>query len=173
MIEQALFERRLVQERVSSSAVNAEVLNVGSGVPGNKVWTILGLGYFPDVAETQVVSFEKVTRTGNALSVLNPVSLALQPSVAGCLEQGMEITLLPGEYIRVRRAAHTVGSTMSAVMQFVEEDLPFYIYEEPQIKKRQALMVSEFKERATGLVSSRPTPGGGPAIVHGGTPRSK
>lgn len=155
-----LCEARLVQERGTSSAINAEVLGMGVVVPQGKCWVILGVSYMPDVAETQTISFQKVTGTGNIFSVLNPVSLALNPARATFIEQGMEYILFPGEYISVRRASHTAGSVMSLATQYVEIDLPLYSYDEPQLQLRQRRAVSSIANKIGGTIgrgSTAPT----------------
>lgn len=158
-----LEEARLVQERSSGSAADADTMTLLPVVPAGKVYVILGMGYIPSVAETQVISFYKVTPAGSPLCLLNPVSLALNPARATFLEQGMELFLLPGEYILVRRGTHTAGSSMSATMQFIEIDLPLYTYDEPQVVKRQARAISTLRSRLGGGT-------GGPGISPGSSP---
>lgn len=151
MIGYKLEETRLVQERSNASAVNADSVLLGyPGVPAGKLWVVLACSYMPDVAETQVITFQKLNATGTAFSLLNPVSLALNPARATFIEQGMEYLLLPTEYIRIYRGAHTAGSSMSAYMQIVEIDQPLYTYDEPQVVKRQEKAVSSIRQRLGG-----------------------
>lgn len=139
-----LEESRLVQQRGVSSAVNADLVDAAT-VPAGKIWVVTGAGYMPDAAETQIISFYKMGASGSAFCIFNPLSIALNPAMATFIEQGMEYTLFPGEYLRVRRAAHTAGSTMGFSFQFIEIDQPLYTYEEPQIIKRQARALSSIR----------------------------
>lgn len=165
-----LEEARLVQQRSNASAINAETLDIGyPGVPAGKVWHVLACQYKPDVAETQVISFEKSTSAGIYMALLNPISLALNPALATFIEQGMEYLLLPGEWILVRRGNHTVGSLMTGYIQFVESDLPLYTYEEPQIVKRTQRAISTIRQRIGGGAGARGIGGGVPPIGHGST----
>lgn len=158
-----LEESRLVQLRAQSSAANADVCDLPA-VPLGKIWVILACGYMPDVNETQVVSFYKVSASGAPFCILNPLSMALNPAMATFIEQGMEYPLLPGEYIRVRRGNHTAGSTMGCTIQFVEIDQPIYTYEEPLIVHRHQRALSSIRSRISGGVTggggSGPAPGG-------------
>lgn len=165
-----LEEARLVQVRSNASAADAEYVVVGTpGVPEGKVWIVTGFGYYPSVAETQTIQIEKVGRSGNNFAVLNPVSLALNPACATFIEQGMEYTLFPGEYIRVRRGGHTAGSNMVCYMQLVEIDLPIYTYDEPQEVKRQSRALSSIRSRLAAASSRGGTaPGSAPGSPVGG-----
>lgn len=144
-------ELRLVQSRVISSAANAESINFAVyPVPPGKLWCILAFGYYPSVAETQVVAFSKYNTAGEGFGLLNPASMALNPAIATFIEQGMEYTLLPGEYIQIMRGGHTAGSLMNCFMEFVEIDMPLYTYEEPQIVKRNQLARSSVLQQLGG-----------------------
>jgi len=150
-----LCEVRLIQKRSTQSAANA--LNVYLGpVPAGKIWVIQGIAYYPSVAETQVVSFDKYDGTTN-FGLLNPYSMNLNPAIATGIEQGMELMLFPGEYVFARRVAATAGSSMIFAIQFVEIDLPLYTYEEPQVVKRTKSALSTIRQ------SLRPAGGGRPA----------
>jgi len=166
-----LEESRLVQSRNISSAANAEILGFGSyPVPLGKIWVVLGFAYAPSVAETQTISFYK-TNGVISFGLLNPISVALNPHLATFIEQGMEYTLYPGEYIICLRGGHTAGSTMAAYMQFVEIDQPLYTYEEPQLVKRQQRALSSIRTALGGGMGGRGgggTPPGGPGVTHGG-----
>lgn len=163
MILWPLCEARLIQYREATSAANANNVVVGSpGPPDGKVWVILEGGYYPSVAETQQVSWLKYDGSKNYV-ITNPVSHALDPAVPtvhGPVEQGMEVALFPGEYIRVSRGDHTAGSTMIAYIKFVEIDLPLYTYDEPQVVKRQSRALSSIRAAVGGLT----TRGGGVAV---------
>jgi uncharacterized membrane protein YgcG len=160
-----LEETRLVQERTNTSAANDEQLTIGDpGPPEGKLWIVIAAGYMPSVAETQTICWLKSTRPGTTLSVLNPISMLLNPGRSTCIEQGMEYMLLPKEFFIVRRAAHTAASTMTAYIQFIEIDQPLYTYEEPQVVKRQHRALSTLRT-ALGGVGSR---GGGGGREPGG-----
>jgi hypothetical protein len=140
------------------------------GPPAGKIWIVTGFGYLPSVAETQIISMEKICGSGSGFALLNPVSLALYPAKATFVEQGMEYTLFPNEYITVRRGTHTAGSSMTGVMQMVEIDQPLYTYDEPQVVKRQQRAVSSIRTALGGAAGrgsgagTAPTggrPGGG------------
>lgn len=152
MIGYKLGETRLVQERTSTSAANADDLLIGyPGCPEGKLWVITAVGYQPSVAETQTISFQKYnSKTSSTFSLLNPVSLALNPARASFIEQGMEYMLLPGEYLAVHRGNHTAGSTMSAVIQVIEIDQPLYTYDDPITLKRQERAVSSIRTQLGG-----------------------
>lgn len=147
-----LEESRLIQLRQNSSAANADLLTLGSpGPPAGKIWIIVGLGYMPSVAETQVVSFQKYSGDmGVSFGLLNPISLNLNPGVATAIEQGMEYTLFPNEYIIIRRVTHTAGSTMGGYLQAIEIDQPLYTYEEPQVVNRQQRALSSIRTALAG-----------------------
>lgn len=150
-----LCEARLRQYRLAASAADAETVTL-QGPPAGKVWVIIGVGYMPSVAETQVISFKKVWTGVGDFCLLNPISLALNPALATFIEQGMEYLLFPGESLAVHRGGHTAGSTMALNIQLVELDLPLYDYDEPQVVKRQVRAVSQLKEAAG--------PGGGTRV---------
>lgn len=155
MAQWNLGEARLIQERAASSGAGATSVSfVLAPVPQGKVWQIIGFGYYPSVAETKVISIEKTTRSGGVVGVLNPISLNLNPAIATYIEQGMEYTLYPGEYMTVRRDSATAGSTMYAMIQFVEIDLPLYTYDEPQVVKRQERAISSIRQRMGGGTTS-------------------
>lgn len=146
-----LSEARLIQERSHGSAANDESLN-GDIVPAGKVWIITAASYIPSAAETQLISFYKTTASTAVYCLLNPISIALFPARATFIEQGMEYVLFPGESISVKRAAHTVGSSMNLFYQFVEIDLPLYTYDDPQTVKRQERALSSIRTRLGGGV---------------------
>lgn len=166
-----LEESRLLQYRVIASAANADTVAFSAApVPLGKIWIVLGFGYYPSVAETQTVSMAKSTPGGYVCGLLNPVSLNLNPAIATFIEQGMEYTLYPGEYINIYRVTHTAGSTMSAWMQFVEIDQPLYTYDNPIIVRDQKRALSSIRS-AMGGVSSRAggsEPSGGRGGMGGG-----
>jgi hypothetical protein len=133
------------------------------------VRTFIAVGYYPSVAETQTVLFSILERSGSfALPVSVPASIALSASlILPMLTQGQELKLYPGQSLRARRGAATAGSSMTIVYLFIETDLPYYSYEEPQAK-----LVKLIQRRGTALLrgagagfggggGSRPEGGGG------------
>lgn len=166
-----LEEARLVQNRTSVSAANADSIGMAA-VPAGKVWCVLACSYYPSATETQVVSFQKVWPGIGVYGLLNPVSMALIGAGAGAvatpIEQGMELFLLPGEYIQATRATHTAGSTMTINIQFVEIDMPLYTYDEPQEVKRNQRGISSIMRRVAGTSRGSTGPGFHPTTPGGG-----
>jgi len=152
-----LCEVRLLQTKSRTSEENAETVAIGP-VPAGKIWVVLGVGYLPSVAETQTISFNK-THGANGFGYLNPLSMALNPAIATCIEQGMELMMWPGEYLHVVRGGHTEGSHMFLAINFVEIDLPLYTYDEPQVVKRQNRAISTVRQ----IISTQR--GGGPGAA--------
>lgn len=155
MFSYRLEETRLRQYRSKTSAANAKSVFFNTdAVPEGKVWIIHAAAYYPSAAETQVVSAQKVITGVGAMAILNPVSLSLDSvatnSHATFIEQGMEYFLFPGEYIQWSRQAATAGSTMTAIIQFTEIDLPLYTYDEPQTVKRQERAMSSIRTQLGG-----------------------
>lgn len=129
-----LHEVRLLQQYFLTSAADATSLDLAA-VPAGKIWTVIAIGYYPSVNETQTVMVTKVLANGRVCIVMNPQSIALQPMLFG-LDQGLTVQLYPGENLRIRRGAATAGSTMSCAMQYIETDIPLYDYVEPQAEAR-------------------------------------
>jgi len=157
-----LCEVRLLQNRNATSAADAQAVSVGP-VPAGKIWVVLEVGYIPSVAETQTIGFHK-QNAGNSFGLLNPLSMALNPAYATCIEQGMELMMWPGERMIVVRGDHTAGSTMYLAINFVEIDLPLYTYDEPQVVKRQNRAFSTLRQ----MISTRRAGGGGIVAPEGG-----
>jgi len=160
-----LCEARLRQRRCYISPADSNTAHVGP-VPAGKIWVVLAVGYFPSVAETQTISFN-IYDANNTFGFLNPLSMALNPARATCIEQGMELMMWPGEFLSVVRADHTVGSTMSLSIDFVEIDLPLYTYDEPQVVKRHVRALSGIRTRLSAAGGGR---GGGGNVAPGGGP---
>lgn len=145
-------ETRLVQHRETTSVANAlTCMCPSTQCPDGKIWIITAYGYQPSVAETQVVSASKYNnKVTRDYSVLNPLSLNLNPAFATFIEQGMEYWLMPGETIIFRRVAATAGSTMISYCQLIEIDQPIYTYEEPLIVERQKRALSSIRSMIGG-----------------------
>lgn len=164
---------RLVQERSNTSAADALFLQLPA-CPEHKIWSVIGIGYFPSVAETQVVSLHKVSRSGAYFGINNPTSFNLNPGIYG-VDQAAPFQLFPGESIIVRRVAATGGSTMSLKMQFIETDLPLYDYVEPQEALRQKKFASSIRKvmSRTGGAGGGSGAGGGFGGGRGGGPPAR
>jgi hypothetical protein len=164
-------ESRLIQSRTVVTAANADVLGFnGFPVPLGKIWVVIAFGYYPSVAETQVINFVKSNAGGQLYGLLNPGSMALNPAIGTFIEQGMEYNLFPSEFIAIYRGTHTAGSTMNATMEFIEVDQPLYTYDEPQVVKRQVKARGDFFRRI-GAGPAGGGGGGGPMVDRGGITR--
>jgi len=150
MPQYPLDETRLVQERSFTSAANSDLVQATGTVPDGKLWVITSIGYKPSVAETQTVSFFKITKSGAYFSMINPLAMALNPQYATCIEDGLDVILMPGETIYCQRSAHTAGSTMICNSQFIEIDQPLYDYVEPQAAARVKRFASSIAQRVSG-----------------------
>jgi len=163
-----LHEARLIQEIAVTSGANA--LSVYSAlVPAGKVWSILGAACFPSVTETRTFWFAISGRSLTLFAITRPQSFAFTTAVnqqIPCLTEGMEIKLFPGERIYAFRDVATAGSTISLVCRYVESDLPFYAYKEPQKEITRAKLRHGSVYRSSGGIS----PSGGGGISGGGHP---
>jgi DNA-directed RNA polymerase subunit H (RpoH/RPB5) len=167
-----LHEARYIQDKQSISAANADTVSSGV-VPAQKIWTVIGGGYFPSVAETKIVQFQIVKSAG---SYVYPVTL--QQNIAldttrglPLVSEGMELKLYPGEWIAVVRDSHTAGSTMILNLRVIESDLPYYAYVDPLAKVAATQHKHGSVNRPTGGIASMGTgfgPGRGRAGGGGG-----
>lgn len=159
---------RFVQDRQFISAADALVVN-SAAVPVNKVWTIIGLGYFPNTAETKIIVFSIGKLAGAFVYPITvPVSIALSTArgLPG-LQEGMEIKLFPGEYISVNRDSATAGSTMILNVRYLETDLPYYEYVDPMSRVVSKKRAHGSVYRTTGGLSMG-SGGAGPHSLPGG-----
>lgn len=152
-----IHEGRFIQERTYTSAAND--LIVGSGtVPTGKVWTLLSASYYPSVSETQDVFFSVLSRASVDYPVTFPRNIALSTSIKEpLLTEGLEMKLFPGELLRGHRGAATAGSTITIEIRYIESDLPYYAYTEPQksvtqkkVQRSQAIASGRISEAAPG-----------------------
>jgi len=126
-----VYEGRFIQLSTASSAVAATTIS-SLPVPAQKVMTILAGGYYPDAAETKIVSMNIATASGSSYPIAYPVSILLNTvSRFPVVTEGMELKLFPGEYIYVTRDSATAGSIMVLQLRFVLNDLPYYAYKDP------------------------------------------
>jgi hypothetical protein len=153
-----LHDLRFPQIFVLPSAANA--LSVTSTVcPVGKIRTMLAGEYVPSVAETRTCYWAIFT-AGYSMPVTYPASVALSPTIGlPLLTMGMELKLLPGEYVQIFRDVATAGSSMTMVLRYIETELPPFRYDDPQNKIR----AQKFKH---GQSITRGISGGGPS----GTP---
>ena len=163
-----LHEARFIQSRGAASAANGISVSVGP-VPAGKVWTILAGAYHPSTAETKTafwLIYNPVT--GDEFPITQPVAIALAPLIPlPALTMGMEIKLLPGEFLFVRRDSATAGSTMDIHVRMIESDLPYYAYEEPQNRVVRKVQQHGQVYRSSGAISQAASGGPGPS-GHGG-----
>lgn len=100
-------------------------------VPANVVRTILFAHYYPDASESRAVYFAVVTAAGIMYGFRGPLSYNSAQGQLAVLEQGNEIRLLPGDYIRFGRDAATAGSSMIFRAVYVDHILPFQKFLDP------------------------------------------
>lgn len=126
-----LHDGRFIQAPTWASAANATALD-SAVVPAGKVWSILSLTYYPDVAETRTVVISILARDGQDHPIRIPATIALSPSLRyPGLTEGLELKMYPGESIHISRDVATAGSVMRGRMRMIETDLPYYSYEDP------------------------------------------
>jgi uncharacterized membrane protein YgcG len=163
-----LHEGRYIQEYVVSSAANAVLLQ-GNIVPAGKVWTILSACYFPSAAETKIIEYSVIARSSSRNAISIPVSILLDATMRlPLLTEGMELKIFPGESLYVARDSATAGSTMTLIVRFIEADLPFYAYEEPQKKVVKVSQKHGSVYRSGGGISEHGTPSSGHGTPGGG-----
>lgn len=159
-----IHDGRFLQFYTSTSSINAHMV-ANLVVPKNTVRTVLAATLRPNVDETQTVWFSILDPN---LAIYFPVTLPQQFAFDisenqnfPMLREGMELKLFPGERLNGHRQAHTVGSSMILDIRFIDADLRYYEYRDPQdriIQKRQ--------QRSTNIVSSAVSGG----IVRGTVP---
>lgn len=128
-----LHEGRLIQSNVVTSAANATSVQIPA-VPAGKIHTILQLTYYPSAAETKTAYFGLAgAGCPDTFALSQPQQIALSNSLRlPLVREGMELKLWPGQYALALRDSATAGSTMTLLVMFIESDLPYYAYEEPQ-----------------------------------------
>ena len=129
-----LHDARFIQQGGATSAANA-VAVATPPCPAGKLRTVIGAAYIPSAAETRTVWWTRGLVGGIGFPVNNPVSLALSASIPMAASgEGIELKLFPGEVLTANRDVATAASTMAIYFKFIETDLPYYSYEEPQKK---------------------------------------
>jgi uncharacterized membrane protein YgcG len=126
-----IHEGRLIQEVVVQSAANALSVFLPA-VPVGIVRTMLQGSFYPSVAETRTVYFAIQSRTGSQFPITVPQTIALSTVILfPALTQGLEIKLWPGDLLCAFRDVATAGSTCLVRARFIDNDLPYYSYEDP------------------------------------------
>ncbi len=163
-----LHEARFVQHFASTSAANAESISTPT-CPDGKVQTILTAGYFPSVAENMVVQWQ-IYKPGVVLPLTPPYGWDYKALNTNwpCVTEGMEVKLYPGESLMIVRDGHTAASTMTIRVRFIESDLPYYSYEEPQNKVVRSVQRHGSVYRSSGAISPARSGLGSPGPVDRG-----
>jgi hypothetical protein len=170
-----LHDGRLIQELISVSA--ADALSVTSSVvPPGRVRTILNVTYWPSALETRTIFFNIRRPNGSNFPFTRPFSIALS-TILWCpgLTEGLELKLFPGESLQVFRDVATAASTMNIVARYIETDLPYYEYLEPQKKvikqlQRRGTVGNIIYGRGAAPAGGGPTSGGTGAFGRGPKP---
>lgn len=151
---------RFPQEFFQESAVAGTTITTSAWVvPANTIRTILMMSYGCDIAENRWITFKVQTPTGASYTFRGPVSFdGNNGNPFGVLEQGNEIHLLPGDYMRIDRSAATAGSKCYIYVRYIDHILPFQKHVDPYDTARR---------RSPFL--SAPSVGGGGAGGGGGT----
>ena len=98
--------------------------------PANVVRTILWAHYYPDIAETRSVYFAVLTN-GVMYCFRNVATYNSSLYQLAVLEQGAEIRLTPGDYLRFGRDVATAGSSMIFRCAYVDHIIPFQRFVDP------------------------------------------
>jgi len=151
-------ESLFINQQVTVSVANAVIQSVGP-VPRKKMWVFQAASYFPSAAETRTVQWCIINPAGTIVFAVSiPLTIALSSSIfLPLVTEGNEITLLPGQYLQVRRDVATAGSTMTINALFVELDMPLYHYTEPQARER-------IRKQATSALKQISGPSGGSSL---------
>jgi uncharacterized membrane protein YgcG len=162
---------RFLQYYTSTSSLNSHLVAM-TACPKNTVRTILAATLRADVDETTYLWFSILDPN---LAIYSPITLPVQFATDvsenlffPMLREGMEFKLFPGERLNGHRQAHTVGSSMIMDVRFIDSDLKYYEYKDPQsrlIQKRQ----QRSSNVVSGAISGGIVRGGVPVIGHGGS----
>lgn len=174
-----LHDGRFIQERAVTTGA-AELVAPSAVVPDGKVWTILGAYVTCSANETKKYWFAiNATGSGRPIPVTRPVDAAIANATYQyfpLVTEGLELRMYPGQYLCAFRDSATAGSTLTLVIRYIETDLPFYSYEEPQKKVVRSQAAHGSVYRSSGGISSAPggggtgVDGGGGGHGHGGQP---
>lgn len=153
-----IHDAQFVQMNFNNSAANGLVVASDPAVPAGKVWNVLQAYCYSTIAETQDYWFA-VYRHGHAFPVTSVESASTDTATDKyfpALREGMELKLFPGDTLRAYRDAAAVGSVFYIFLSFIETDLPFYEYIEPQEAKRLFKARSTVLKRMAGGAASSP-----------------
>lgn len=146
-------ELRFPQQYLATSAADAIFHNCSDLVtPANVARTIINMHYQTSVAEVRYLTFRVITAGAGSYNFRGPVSHDGNQGQFAVLEQGMELRLLPGDYIRFDRNGFTAGSTMSIAFRYIDHILPFQRHVDPY---------NIFRARSPFLRDTVSGPGGG------------
>jgi hypothetical protein len=151
-----LHDALFLQEESFPSAANA--LSVGGTVvPKGRIRTILSAVLMPSANETRTVWFSILTKAGIFYPITIPIVAVMIPVTyqgLPALTDGMELKLYPGESLVVNRDVATAGSTIRISMRFIETDMPYYSYDDPQNKVVKQVQKHGSVFRSTGGIST-------------------
>jgi len=161
-----LHDARFIQSLIVTSAANALFVQ-SPVVPKGKIWTVLSAFITTSATETQDYWFAIKDALGYPYPVTKIEEFTVNSAIdryVGFLTEGMEIKIYPGERVAGLRDAATLGSNMSIFVRFIETDLPYYSYVEPQRKVvSQVLRHGSIYRGGGGGGGGGPLPGGGPS----------
>jgi len=161
-----LHEARFIQSLIVTSAANALFVQ-SPVVPKGKIWTVLSAFITTSATETQDYWFAIKDALGYPYPVTKIEEFTVNSAIdryVGFLTEGMEIKIYPGERVAGYRDAATLNSNMSIFVRFIETDLPYYSYVEPQRKVvKQYLRHGSIYRGGGGGGGGGPLPGGGPS----------
>jgi hypothetical protein len=165
-----LHDARYIQYAIRASAVGELALSFGP-VPNNVIWTILSAIGSCNVSETQDYWYSVLKAGVSYFSVTEPHEFIINPAInrgVPLLREGMELKLFPSEFLTLHRDAATAGSNLTLHVRFLENDLPFYSYEEPLKKVVRASQRHGSAFRSSGMISIGGPSGGRTGRGEGG-----
>lgn len=162
-------ELRFVEQQSVTSAANELYVQSGA-VPSGKIWTVIAAHYYVSAGETRELHFGRVTRAGTfiAHTYFGSLAVTVDSRIPGVPATDPMI-LFPGERLQFQRVGFTAASTISLQWYFIQTDMPFMKYHEPQreIVTKKGVYLRGFGGargggRGEGGGGSAPeTPGGG------------
>lgn len=149
---------RFPQEFTQTSTIAATWMSTTAWVvPANTIRTLVLVSYLCDIAENRYITFKIIGASGVTHCFRGPVAYdGNNGAPFAALEQGNEIHMLPGDYIRIDRSAATAGSYMTLYVRYIDHILPFQKHVDPY---------NTFRRRSPYLAS---TVGGGGEASGGG-----
>ncbi len=165
-----LHDGRFIETVGVWSAANALVCE-GTTCPEGRIRTLLQAWATCSVGETQDYWFSIKHRDSVYYPITAPQEFIVNGAInrtVPCLREGLEIKLFPGDKLCVHRDANTVGSTLGIYTRWIETDLPYYSYVEPQNKVMRSTMKHGSTFRSSGGISPSGGGAGPPGPVGGG-----